>query len=71
MRAISAFEDLRDHFKTSTLCDDAQAEIARAHLIAGEPAKACAALKRLARDFASSRHNRQRAAELRTQAGCH
>jgi tetratricopeptide (TPR) repeat protein len=68
--AIAAFEDLRDHFKSSTLRDDAQLEIARTWLGAGDPGRACAALARLRRDFPQSSFNRREAPALAAAAGC-
>jgi TolA-binding protein len=68
--ALHAFADLRDHVATSVLRDDAQLEIARTHVGAGDRARACDALARLRQDFPRSKHNRFEGAELRARAGC-
>jgi hypothetical protein len=69
-KAIAAFTLLRDDMRDSTLRDDAQFWIARAHFAAGDLPATCAALGELARRFPDSRYLRKDAKVLATSAGC-
>jgi tetratricopeptide (TPR) repeat protein len=62
--AIAALQTLRDEFRDSILRDDAQWWIARAQLQLGQPGAACAALRRLVRQFPDGNHTRRARQEL-------
>jgi outer membrane protein assembly factor BamD (BamD/ComL family) len=69
-KAVLAFELLRDDMPDSTLRDDAQMWIAKAYAQGKDPARACAALARLRKDYPDSRYLRRGGPELSAELGC-
>lgn len=62
--AIAALRSLRDELRDSILRDDAQWWIAKARFHEGKSQRACAALRRLVRDFPDGNHVRRAKREL-------
>jgi tetratricopeptide (TPR) repeat protein len=68
--ALAAFARLPVDYPASTLVDDALWQTARTHAAAGDTARACAALARLARDHADSKYQLDLAPALARELRC-